>query len=146
MRRKVVTLDEVRATAARLVGGGQRSLGPLRVALARRVEGYDLSESDLEVQALRLLAKAGLPAPAQQHPVQVGGRTYRLDLAYPSALLAIELDGWAWHGGRAAFDSDHVRIAALVAAGWRILPYTSVTLGPVLVEQVARALGLQATA
>lgn len=142
LRRGQVTLDEVRATAARLAGPHPRLLRPLGAALALRVEGYELADSDLEVRALRLIREAGLPAPVQQHPVLLAGRThpYRLDLAYPWWMVAIELMGWAWHGNRSRFDRDSSRTSALVSAGWTVLPYTSETLDAQLVPELSRVL------
>jgi hypothetical protein len=35
------------------------------------------------------LVLGGLPAPASQHEAVIEGRSYRLDLAYPSALLGV---------------------------------------------------------
>jgi very-short-patch-repair endonuclease len=47
-----------------------------------------------------------------------------IDIAFPDARVAIEVDGWAWHmdAGRAA--ADKRRQNALVRRGWTILRYT----------------------
>ena len=50
--------------------------------------------------------------------MRVGGRTFKIDLAYPVVRLAIELDGWEFHGTRSAFDDDRTRATLLVANGW----------------------------
>lgn len=99
------------------------------VTVARRVLGdldrdLRLVESDLESMLLRLLRTAGLPPPVLQHPVSIGARRYRIDLCYPQALLAIEADGFAAHGGRSAFEDDRARQNDLVLAGWRVLRFT----------------------
>jgi very-short-patch-repair endonuclease len=49
----------------------------------------------------------------------------RIDLAYPDVKLAIELDGWEFHGGRTAFDADRARANDLVLAGWTVVRFTS---------------------
>jgi very-short-patch-repair endonuclease len=64
----------------------------------------------------------GLPAPAVQHPVTARGVRYRLDLAYPEVLLAIEYDG-ADHRTQQRARRDLVREAALTALGWHILRF-----------------------
>ena len=45
----------------------------------------------------------------------------RVDLAYPSHRVAIELDGFRWHAGRGPFRSDRIRGNRVEAAGWRLL-------------------------
>jgi very-short-patch-repair endonuclease len=62
--------------------------------------------------------------PERQHRVEVDGRQYRLDFAWPPALVALEADGYATHGGRLSFERDHRRLAALTSAGWRVLAVT----------------------
>jgi very-short-patch-repair endonuclease len=36
----------------------------------------------------------------------------------------VETDSWRWHRGRAAFERDRARDAALAAAGWQTLRFT----------------------
>jgi very-short-patch-repair endonuclease len=59
--------------------------------------------------------------------VRVGGDRFRLDFAYPEAMVAIEYDGWDAHSSRAAFDRDRRRDRILQLAGWRVLRFTSQT-------------------
>ena len=47
-----------------------------------------------------------------------------LDLAFPDVLLAIEIDGWAWHTDPDRFRDDRRRQNALVTAGWMVLRFT----------------------
>jgi very-short-patch-repair endonuclease len=79
----------------------------------------------MEARLVRWIVGAGLPRPVQQHRVDVGGRSYRLDVAYPSLLVGIEYDGWAAHAPRSAFDRDRARQNPLEILGWLILRYTS---------------------
>ena len=74
---------------------------------------------------LRLVVGAGFPPPVQQYRVKVGGRTFRIDLAYPARRLAIELDGWEFHRTRTAFDDDRARANLLVTHGWTLVRFTS---------------------
>ncbi|UBU63595.1 DUF559 domain-containing protein [Acidithiobacillus sp.] len=52
-------------------------------------------------------------------------RRYRVDMAIPDALLAVEINGWANHGkSLRGFRTDHERTRALLLAGWRMVPFT----------------------
>lgn len=56
----------------------------------------------------------------------IPGRRFRLDIAFPDCLLAIEVNGWSNHGKTlGAFKSDHERTRLLVLHGWTILPFTA---------------------
>ena len=141
IRRLDLDLTELRSCAARLSGPGRRDIRAARWALAERLDDYDPGDSELEVRALRALAKGGLPEPVQQHPVRLpDGSTVRLDLAYPAEQVAIELDGWAFHGQRSSFDSDRARRNALTLLGWDVYQFTSNTSDQALVATVAGAL------
>jgi len=83
-----------------------------------------LAESDLETLLTLRLRKAGLPDPVAQFKVLANKHQYRIDLCYPEHMLAIEGDGFSFHGGRDAFESDRVRQNDLVLAGWRVLRFT----------------------
>lgn len=93
--------------------------------LAERLPGYDPGDSDLETRVLCLLVSSGFPPPVQQHRLRLGGRTFKIDLAYPARRLAIELDGWEHHRTRTAFDDDRSRANLLVADGWSLVRFTS---------------------
>lgn len=73
---------------------------------------------------MHLLATAGVTGFRLNHPVRVGGRLFLLDLANPEAMLAIEVDGQAFHTDARSFQSDRIRQNLLVAAGWRVLRFT----------------------
>jgi very-short-patch-repair endonuclease len=83
------------------------------------------SESPLETAARLLLREHGLPPPVPQYQVQLDdGTRYRLDLAYPSRQLALELDGRQWHTTFAATRADQAREHHLTTHHWRILRFT----------------------
>lgn len=126
LRRGVLNLRALDRVTRRLehIAPG-RSPQRLTRVLADRVPGYHASGSELENRVLAAIVEAGLPVPVRQHKVVVGSHTYYVDLAYPERLIAIEVDGYAFHAGRAAFDADRRRQNDLVAAGWVVLRFTS---------------------
>lgn len=74
----------------------------------------------LAVECVRL----GLAPPVREHrfhPV----RRWRFDLAWPDRLVAVEVDGGAFIGGRhtsgAGFRVDCVKLSEAAALGWRVL-------------------------
>jgi very-short-patch-repair endonuclease len=110
-------LDDVAQLRSRHLGAhGGRHVAPVLRLTDRR------SESPMESRIRMALWTNGVPAPSVQHEVVAGGRCYRLDLAYPSALLGIEYDGEEHRSQRRAH-RDLVREAALVALGWKILRF-----------------------
>ncbi len=125
VRRQVMSLESFRRCVARLAEAPGRRTSVLEELLAERLPGYSAGDSDLETRVLRLLVANGYPPPAQQHRVRIGGRTYRIDLAYPVLRLAIELDGWEFHSSRSAFDDDRSRANLLAAHGWTVVRFTS---------------------
>ena len=94
---------------------------------------------------LEVLRRAGLPLPIAQHRVVVGGRSRRLDYAYPEHKIAIEFDGFAEHGLlRSTFDDDRVRGNALALDGWLVLHFTSRSTDAEIVGRTREALALTA--
>ena len=80
--------------------------------------------SELEVRGcLHVLQQPGMPAFVQQRPVVVAGERYLLDVAYEEVMLAVELDGAAWHGSRRQRERDIRRDALLATVGWQTLRY-----------------------
>ena len=65
---------------------------------------------------------ARLPAPEPQYWVMVEGRpTYRLDLAYPKARVAVEYDGREFHEGDDQREADAKRRRWLRDQGWTVI-------------------------
>ncbi|MCI3948493.1 MAG: hypothetical protein K0R11_427 [Acidimicrobiales bacterium] len=75
----------------------------------------------LEPRMARLLRDHDLPPAVFQHVVP--GTGARVDFAYPTAKLAIEVDGYEVHGTRKAFDADRDRQNRLVVAGWDVIRF-----------------------
>jgi very-short-patch-repair endonuclease len=81
-----------------------------------------LSESPMETRIRLALERGGLPRPVLQHPVG----PYRLDLAYPDRMLAMEYDGRE-HLTPERARHDLARQAFLTRAGWEVLRFPAVT-------------------
>jgi len=95
------------------------------------------------------LRDRGLPPPELQHWVCVEGvPTYRLDLAYPRARVAIEYDGEEFHSSPEARERDRVRRAWLRDHGWTVIVVTKSDFtgeaSDRWIRDVRRALGLVA--
>jgi very-short-patch-repair endonuclease len=115
---------------------------PGRGRLARVARGYTASsktDSPPEERLLVLIRAAGLPEPQPQ--VWVLG--YRLDFFWPQLRLAVEVDAYGTHGGRARFEADRRRDARLLTEkGITVLRVTQ----PTIERRPFEALGLVARA
>ena len=71
--------------------------------------------------------QAGLPEPVREHRFH-GTRRWRFDLAWPSRMLAVEVDGGTWIGGRhtsgSGFEADCEKLNEALCLGWRTLRVT----------------------
>jgi very-short-patch-repair endonuclease len=116
-RRDLVTLDRVRAIADR----HPRRPGRGRLqALLDDIAEPALTRSPPERLLLKRLRRAGVPRPranARIHGMEV-------DLLFPDYRLAVEIDGYAFHRQRPAFEDDRGRGAALAARGIMVLRFT----------------------
>ncbi len=110
-----ITPADVLAVAARHPGVRGVARLPALVALA---DGR--AESPMETRIRLALIDGGLPLPALQFPL---GR-YRLDLAYPAAMLAVEYDG-EHHREQPQAHDDLERQAYLTGRGWTVIRPTA---------------------
>jgi very-short-patch-repair endonuclease len=128
LRRGLVSLKALRECHGRVATGpGRRHTVALREVLAERSAGYRPGDSPPEAELVRLLASVHLPAPVLGHGVRVGRWRYRLDIAWPEALVGLEYDGWDAHRTLSSFHGDRQRLRRLTMAGWTILPVTART-------------------
>jgi very-short-patch-repair endonuclease len=112
----------------------------MREILEHRPAGYHPGDSNPEKRIAELLVRAGLPEPTKQHRVLIRGKSYRIDLSYPEARLAIEYDSWGFHKGRQAFDDDRARGNDLVVLGFDVLHFTSRSSDQAIIDTVRAAL------
>jgi very-short-patch-repair endonuclease len=80
----------------------------------------ELTRSEAERRLRHLIRAAGLPAPRMN--ARVAG--YEVDAYWPAQRLIVEVDGFAFHHTREAFERDRRKDAALQAAGYRIVRIT----------------------
>lgn len=82
-----------------------------------------LAESPMESEVRLVMLDGGLPSPVLQHEiVDLSGRVWRLDFAWPEYRVAAEYDGVDWHSGPDAFRRDRTRAAALQDLCWVVVP------------------------
>jgi very-short-patch-repair endonuclease len=122
--RRYVRIAALRQAMAVHARPGRRGVGVLRIVLDDWRLGDQPPDSVLEIAMGRLLRDHALPVPVFHHRVRTALRTYELDFAFVPEHIAIEVDGWAYHGSRRAFESDRERDAELAAAGWLVLRFT----------------------
>ena len=84
----------------------------------------DLEETLLGQLRAQSLSDRPLPMPVREH--RFGN--WRFDFAWPIHMLAVEVDGGTWSGGRhtrgAGYERDCVKLAEATLAGWRVLRVT----------------------
>jgi very-short-patch-repair endonuclease len=94
----------------------------------RRTLSISLKISEVENELAFQIKAAGLPVPARQMQI-IPARRFRWDFAWPSALLAVEVQGGLYSGGahvRAwGVTRDAEKNNLVVLAGWRVLYFTS---------------------
>jgi very-short-patch-repair endonuclease len=79
------------------------------------------TRSDVEALFLQLCADHGLPCP--QANTRADGREH--DFTFDRGRLIVEVDGYAFHRGRAAFQRDRARDRASLRRGWRTARFTA---------------------
>ena len=114
LQRHVAFPRVYRAYCRNLGAHGSARAGTLLVAAA------DRADSAAERRAVALFRAAGITGWVLGHPFG----TYLIDIAFPEAMLAVEIDGWAWHMAVDRFRADRHKGNALVRARWDLLRLT----------------------
>ncbi|CCH86459.1 conserved protein of unknown function [Modestobacter italicus] len=119
VRRRLCSAGDIAAELAR------RPRLPGRTELAELVQLLaDGCQSELEIWGcLHVLRAPGMPPFVQQRRITVAGERFALDAAYDDVLLAVEMDGAAWHGSRRQREDDIRRDAVLATVGWQTLRF-----------------------
>ena len=90
--------------------------------------------SELERRFLELCEEAGIPLPSLNVLVE----RWVVDCLWPEAHLIVELDGFAYHRTRAAYERDRERDLGVALAGFAVLRFSW--------AQVTRSRGMVAAA
>lgn len=137
-RRDLASRDEVRSLLDRHAARrGSRALRALLEDESRRA----VTRSEAEERFLDLCRRARLPAP----DVNAALAGYEVDFLWRSRRVAVEVDGFAFHSSKEAFERDRVRDASLSARGVMVIRVTwrQVTEEPeALLARLAQALAL----
>jgi hypothetical protein len=119
-------------------GWGRHALKPIR-PIVLEARPTPSTGSPLEDDFLAFCDEHGLPSPA----TNVLLRDYEVDALWPAARLVAELDGFAYHHHRAAFERDRARDAALLVAGYSVIRITHRRLaneGPTVATEIRNLL------
>jgi len=129
--RALATLDAAlrvgACTAAELSATIGQHKGRRGIVKVRKLLGYAdrRAESPMESEARLVFIDNGLPTPELQYSiVDRYGRLWRVDFAWPDALVAAEYDSVEWHVGRDALLHDRLKTARLQECGWTTMPMT----------------------
>lgn len=125
IRRRLTDWDEIAAIRSRHARRGRNGTGKMRDLLEERY-GSTIPDSHFGRLAADLLVDSGLPEPEIEYDIHAADGRWlaRVDLAYPAALLAVELDSVRYHLNERAFEADPVRQNRVVIEGWTFLRYT----------------------
>lgn len=92
----------------------------IRALLERREIGRNVTRRDLELRFVAFLDVHRIPRPRINATVD----GMEVDCLWPDDRLIAELDGFATHGTREAFERDRDRDRALLTAGYRVVRIT----------------------
>jgi len=118
LRLGAVDRSQLLIAAAELVGPGSRRARRIAAAADGR------AESPLESVLRSILIEAGINGFIPQVVVRDTTFSARIDLAHSELLIALEADGFAHHGTRAALTRDCRRHVNLTLRGWRLLRFS----------------------
>ena len=110
--------EELQAAATTMRGPGRPNAVRVAAAASRS------SESFLESMLRSLLVTAGIDGFEPQVLVDAGGFRARVDLGHRGVRIALEAEGYEFHGSAGDFAADCRRYDELVAAGWLVLRFT----------------------
>ncbi len=109
--------EAIRGALKRPERADVRRLNP---GIGSALSGAPVDAADTLLAHIRTLAP-DLATPIRDYPLD----RFRIDLAWPSALLAVEVDGGQWKagGGKHGSKRDYQKTRRVTAAGWRLLRF-----------------------
>jgi hypothetical protein len=146
----IATPGTLQAAHSDLASRGRKGTALLRLLLADRCDGYIAPASELEARFRDLTRDAGLPDSVRQldagdDEAWIG----RVDVAYPTARLLIELDSRRHHSSKLDRQADAERDRSLRRGGWQVVRFTWEDLlerPQWVVSELRRLLGMTAAA
>jgi very-short-patch-repair endonuclease len=117
LARRIVRLGQLRDAVARDKG---RRGGPILSALLEHRGNSTVTRSQAEERMLEIIRAANFSPPETN--VHVNG--YEVDFLWRPQRLIVEIDGYAYHSSRSAFERDRAKDAALAAAGFLVIRIT----------------------
>jgi hypothetical protein len=81
------------------------------------------AESPMESEARLVFIDGGLPMPELQYEiVDRCGELWRVDFAWPEAMVVAEYESMEWHASPAALKHDRIKTARLQECGYTVVP------------------------
>jgi very-short-patch-repair endonuclease len=114
------TLDDLRRTTARRTYERAAAEAQILKLVAPEPDGPQPTRSEAERVLARLVREARLPLPSMNVPLE----GFEVDALWPAQRLVVEVDSFAFHRTRRAWERDHRKTAALEAADYRVLRFT----------------------
>lgn len=100
---------------------GRRGIVTVRDLLAH---ADPRSESPMESEARLVFIDGGLPKPVLQHEIiDHCGQLWRVDFAWPDAMVAAEYDSMQWHSSPEGWKRDRIKSARLGECGWSLVRF-----------------------
>lgn len=126
LARRLVTLRRLAERLERFPLSGCEGVGVLHRLLAAYAPPAAESRSHLSQAFVRLFDRLGLPEPVVEMAVPLpDGGVIHVDLGYPEARVAIEIQSQRWHTGRRKTEADLARENELELADHRLLHLTA---------------------
>lgn len=83
-----------------------------------------LAESPMESEARLVFLDGGLPTPVLQHEIiDRVGQLWRVDFAWPEAMVAAEYDSMQWHANPETWKRDRIKASRLSECGWDLVRF-----------------------
>ncbi|MBW3594970.1 MAG: hypothetical protein KY391_05275 [Actinobacteria bacterium] len=124
LRRRVTSIDRLWDIYVELGGRGRNGSKEFRRAVLTRDARDGKLASRMEAMLRSILRRVPPPKAIPQFPVQVGGRRFRIDFAYPDVKLGLEAHSIKWHLGVEKARADLARDRLLKCRDWTLLYYS----------------------
>lgn len=112
-------------TAAELQAAVREQKGRRGIVRVREMLAYadGRSESPMESEARLVFIDGGLPLAELQYEIRDRyGQLWRVDFAWPEAMVVAEYESMEWHASPEALKHDRIKTARLQECGWMTVP------------------------